>query len=151
MLTEIEWWGGLLFLWWALSFWFLMIATRWVKFGFQYGYTVGALILTAAALALFFYPLDASWATYLYIGITLLAVVCVGLLSFYPEHDDAIESPESVLEITLDGLEQTVAPKGDEEEDANLELVGNIVLLSPLGIILILSVFKSWQLMQALA
>lgn len=148
MLTEIEWWGGLVFLWWALSFWFLLIATKWVKYGFQYGYTVGALILTAATLALFFYPLEAQWLKWLYLLATVFGLACVGLLVFYPEHDNAIETAESVLEMTIDGLDQSVE-SSNPGEDAKLELLGNITLLGPFGIILLLSLFRSWQLIQS--
>ncbi|RBP51698.1 hypothetical protein [Arenicella xantha] len=157
MLTEIEWWGGVLFLWWALCVWFLLIATKWVKYGFQYGYSAGALLFTAIVLALFFYPLDAQWAKFLYVGVTALAAVCVGLVGFYPEHDDAIESPDSMLEITIDDIDRTIVDtvepnstdSDDPDEEAKYELIGNLILLTPLGIILLLGIFKCWQLFQS--
>ena len=131
MLTEIEWWGGFLFLWLALSFWALFVAVRWVKYGFQFVYSVGAVLFPGIVLALYFYPLESLTSKYIYLGSYALGLLFTLLLAFWPESDD----DAVVADITE-----------DEEEEEGGETLGVIVLILPMAIALALGATKVLQI-----
>ncbi len=74
MLTEIEWWGGLLYLCGALAYWitYKEIGMKWALdyIGFHL-----AFLTSAVLLALYFYELNSPLLQKLYVGLTVMALV----------------------------------------------------------------------------
>ncbi len=135
MLTEIEWWGGLLFIWGALSY--RGLATVGLEeVGMARALLARALYLSVGlVLVLFFYPLSADWARHGYMAATALAVLLALGFSIFAygwteDEEDVAELEEDAQGAT--GLGWTVA--------------GHFVLLGPLLIGLILAGWKTYGL-----
>ncbi|MFN3986816.1 MAG: hypothetical protein ACK4KV_15075 [Rhodocyclaceae bacterium] len=130
MLTEIEWWGGLLFIWGALSYRALALVGL-EEVGLARVLLARAMYLcVGVVLAVYFYPLNADWARLGYIGATALAALLVLGFSTYAygwtDDEEGADTP-GVTE-----LGWTVA--------------GHFALLGPVLIGLILAGWKSYGL-----
>ena len=121
MLTEIEWWGGLLTLWFVAGY----MATLSVykgksKLNLTYVVCNLAFVSSILVLALYFYPLESVFAKLLYAAILLVGLLSTIAMSVIPE--DGIDEPE-------------------EEEISTL--TSYAILLTPFVISLALGLFKS--------
>lgn len=143
MLTEIAWWGGLIFIWWALCYW--MLIKEWdTPVDLSYISMHAAFISTAAVLALYFYPLEAMVMKYVYLASLGISIVAILLLFFLPES-------EAVKQAEADKAEEAKDEEGEEEEaEAGLELLGQIILFAPLFITVLLGLYKSYGIAQQL-
>ena len=127
MLTEISWWGGLLFLWWALTYRVgLHGRSPFTSVSIFATYLVFAAV--AVLLALYFYPLTQTWLQYAYMGCLALAVLAFLVAMFWPEAEEEDEEEE------------------EESGYSGWTLVGNIVLYGPQVIPALLAASKCWEL-----
>lgn len=130
MLTEISWWGGLLFLWWAVTYRMALHSrSPFTSVSIFATYLVFAAV--AVLLALYFYPLTQTWLQYAYMGCLGLAVLAFLVAMFWPETDEEDDEDE------------------EEEEESGYSgwtLVGSIVLYGPQVIPALLATSKCWEL-----
>lgn len=127
MLTEISWWGGLLFLWWAVTYRVgLHGRSPFTSVSIFATYLVFAAV--AVLLALYFYPLTQTWLQYAYMGCLALAVLAFLVAMFWPEAEEEDEEEE------------------EESGYSGWTLVGNIVLYGPQVIPALLAASKCWEL-----
>ena len=130
MLTEISWWGGLVFLWWAITYRMVLHGrSPFTSVCIFATYLVFAAV--AVLLALYFYPLTQIWWQYAYMGCLGLAVLAFLVAMFWPETDEEDDEDE------------------EEEEESGYSgwtLVGNIVLYGPQVIPALLAASKCWEL-----
>ena len=97
MLTEIEWWGGLLFIWIAICY---RIAYKEYMAGGKFSpmfltYNI-AFLSTGIVLALYFYALQGS-AGLFYLGTLALAIVSCGMMVFWPAPEEEQKEVEEEL------------------------------------------------------
>ncbi len=140
MLTEIEWWGGLLFIWIAICY---RLAYREYlgSGGFSLSFTVFnlAFLCTGFILALYFYRLDGGIIGLAYLGVLVLGIVACGLAVFWP----ADESGDA-------------AAGGGDEDDEEEEIgpvasaLAGVILFFPLLVSLLLGLFKSVEIIGSL-
>ena len=130
MLTEISWWGGLVFLWWAITYRMVLHGrSPFTSVSIFATYLVFAAV--AVLLALYFYPLTQIWLQYAYMGCLALAVLAFLVAMFWPETDEEDDEDE------------------EEEEESGywvLTLVSSIVLYGPQVITALLAASKCWEL-----
>ena len=127
MLTEISWWGGLVFLWWAITYRMVLHGrSPFTSVSIFATYLVFAAV--AVLLALYFYPLTQTWLQYAYMGCLALAVLAFLVAMFWPETDEEDEEEE------------------EESGYSGWTLVGNIVLYGPQVIPALLAASKCWEL-----
>ena len=130
MLTEISRWGGLVFLWWAITYRMVLHGrSPFTSVSIFATYLVFAAV--AVLLALYFYPLTQTWLQYAYMGCLALAVLAFLVAMFWPETDEEDDEDE------------------EEEEESGYSgwtLVGNIVLYGPQVIPALLAASKCWEL-----
>ncbi len=137
MLTEIEWWGGIIFIWWAFSYWFVFkewtveMSVSFISMNLSY-------ILSAFVLALYFYPLESIDIKYAYLIVLAIAIVSILLMFFWPD--------------TNKSLEEEGKNESDDSElnddDSSDELIGQVFLFSPMVIGCLLALFKSLDLIK---
>ena len=126
MLTEISWWGGLLFLWWAVTYRVgLHGRSPFTSVSIFATYLVFAAV--AVLLARYFYPLTQTWLQYAYMGCLALAVLAFLVAMFWPETEEEDEEEE------------------EESGYSGWTLVGNIVLYGPQVIPALLAASKCWE------
>ena len=124
MLTEISWWGGLVFLWWAFTYRMVLHGrSPFTSVSIFATYLVFAAV--AVLLALYFYPLTQTWLQYAYMGCLGLAVLAFLVAMFWPETSEEEE---------------------EESGSSGWTLVGNIVLYGPQVIPALLAASKCWEL-----
>ena len=142
MLTQIEWWGGLIFVVGALTYRMVMGTLEeegegipWYRLQMHAFY-----LLPAMVLAGFFYPLERVALQYAYLavlGASLLMVLVI-----------------LVQEMAGDASEDTAAPaeghKAEEESDGWISLLGGAVLYSPALVACGLGCAKAWPMVQRL-
>lgn len=135
MLTDIEWWGGLLFIWGALVLHFLLrqdpgsgITADRVCTSLAYGGS-------GLALALYFHASPWPWYPYLLAGVTGSAALCV-LAHLY------CDFPAEQAQSHPDELNP------DDEPGPLLLLISNGILLAPPVLALILAGLRSHALLR---
>lgn len=85
MLTEIEWWGGLLFIW--LAFCYITMYEEYKdepKFEVGFLSTNIAFFTSATVLSLYFYTLDTQLIQHIYLGAIALGILSTVLMFFWP-------------------------------------------------------------------
>lgn len=138
MLTEIAWWGGLVFIYWALCYWFLI--KEWdTPVDLSYLSMHAAFISSAIVLALYFYPLGGAGMKYVYLGSVGVAVITILLLFFLPDS-------EAVKKAKAEDADEAE----DEEDEAGLEFLGQVLLFAPVFVMVLLGLYKSYGLVQQL-
>lgn len=98
--------------------------------------------LTAAvALAMYFYPLESNVLKYVYLSVVGLSALSLLLAFVIPESEGSGEDDE----------EDAEEEDNEEEEDSPLfNVLGEAILLFPVGIAVLLGGLKSYQLIQDL-
>lgn len=121
MLTEIEWWGGLLIIW--LVFCYAIIYKEYsdepkLELGFLS--TSVAFFSAGVMLALYFYTLDSQLMQYIYIGFIGFGMLSTVLMFFWPE----TESMKS----------KALAKQSDDEEEIGkvYEILGQAIFFFPI-------------------
>lgn len=131
MLTEIEWWGGILFIWFVICY--KMVCGEQEKklsvdfFAFNFSF-----ISSAAVLALYFYPLETPVLKQIYLILLIIALFSTLLMLFWPES------------------EQESSDKDDEEIGLFYEILGQSIFFFPVFASFGLGVYKSRHIVDAL-
>lgn len=133
MLTEIEWWGGLLFIWGVLNYRGLLSG------GATHRSCLIIFLFPGVLLALYFYPLASPIMRYSYLASLAVAILGLLYMQFWPDSEDK-------------ELEQTGGDNADEEEpdDSKFELLGQIIIFTPPVIACLLGSIKSFGIAQNL-
>jgi hypothetical protein len=139
MLTEIEWWGGLLFIWLALVYYMIHKDGEWdsklelVTVNISY-------ISAAIVLALFFYALNTPTMQYIYIGALGLGIPFSILLHFL----QGIESSDS------ETPDKEEAEEDNEEYSGEHVIAGNVLLYTPIVVVFGLGIYKAREFTEIL-
>lgn len=136
MLTEIEWWGGILFIWFVLCY---LLAhkeypNKWSVDYFSFNI---AFVAAAFILALYFYPLESPTSQYLYLAVLAIGLLASILMFFWPESEEA---------------KATLNEKSDDDEEigAFWETLGQIIFFFPVVASLALGLYKSIDIINSL-
>lgn len=146
MLTEIEWWGGLIFVLGAITHRLVLGALdkkeegidwhRWQMHGF--------FALPAVVLAGYFYPLVGAGWQYAYMGVLGAALLLVAVMLVQEVTGDAGDAGEG-------GAGAADAAAADDESPGWLmTLLGVVVLYSPVLVACGLGCAKAWPMVQGL-
>ena len=132
MLTEIEWWGGLLFIWIAICY----------RLAYKDYLNAGKLspmflvfnmffVTTGFVLALYFYALESGGVKLIYLGVLAAGLVSAGLAMFWPADEEEQKAVE-------------------EEIGPVVSALAGVILFFPLLISLLLGLIKSVTLIGTL-
>jgi len=110
MLTNIEWWGGLILIWLCLCFYFILVAFKEEKHSIvETVSTYIAFFCAVAVFSLYFYPLESSLIKQAYLWISLLGTLMTLLMFLWPdprkEESDAEPEEEDVGPVLLKIIE----------------------------------------------
>lgn len=167
MLTNIEWWGGLVFLLGAVTYKLVMGALEKKEEGINWyrGFMHAFFLLPAVVFAGYFYPLARPELQYGYLGVLAasLALVLVMLVQEMtgdgPEEaaKKAAKADEAKRAAEGSTGQQPLATtdnKADNEDDAEpgwlLTVVGALALYSPVLVACGLGCTKAWPMVQRL-
>lgn len=138
MLTQIEWWGGLIFVVGALTYRMVMGALEtedegipWYRLQMHAFY-----LLPAVVLAGYFYPLERTALQYAYLAVLGASLVMVLVML--------------AQELTGDTSEDEAPPAEAEASDGWASVVGAVVLYSPVLVACGLGCAKAWPMVQGL-
>lgn len=154
MLTQIEWWGGLIFVLGALTYRMVMGALEkkdegipWYRLQMHAFY-----LLPAVVLAGYFYPLERIALQYAYLaalGAALVVVVVMLVQEVTGDADNNDEKDKGGKRGEGGAAKQT--EDGDDEEPGWLmSVVGATVLYSPVLVACGLGCAKAWPMVQRL-
>ena len=128
MLTEIEWWGGLLFIW--LGFCFIMMRNEYSDertIGVGYLTLHTAYLSVGVLLAMYFYPLDTPLQQHIYLGTLVAATVFNLVFASWPDSE----------------LIKAKAAELDENESGiGTRIFGLVLFLTPVLTVFALAVHK---------
>lgn len=153
MLTEIEWWGGLIFVLGAITHRLVTGALgkkdegidwhRWQMHGF--------FVLPAVVLAGYFYPLAGPGLQYAYLSVLGAALLLVAVMLVQEVIGDAGEgSAETTAEAASGAAAAGAAQADDESPGWLMTLIGVVVLYSPVLLACGLGCAKAWPMVQGL-
>ena len=138
MLTQIEWWGGLIFVVGALTYRMVMGALEpqdegipWYRLQMHAFY-----LLPAMVLAGYFYPLERTALQYAYLAVLAASLVMVLVML--------------AQELTGDTSEDEAPPAEAEASDGWASVLGAVVLYSPVLVACGLGCAKAWPIVQRL-
>lgn len=138
MLTQIEWWGGLIFVVGALTYRMVMGALEtedegipWYRLQMHAFY-----LLPAVVLAGYFYPLERTALQYAYLAVLGASLVMVLVML--------------AQELTGDTSEDEALPAEAEASDGWASVLGAVVLYSPVLVACGLGCAKAWPMVQGL-
>lgn len=135
MLTEIEWWGGLIFIWLGFCYWATYTAHKEHLFDLDVLMAHICFLASGSLLAMYFYELNSHLLQNIYMGLLLLAIVTFLLSVFLPDPQERKEQAEADGEPAATKME---------------ELLGTVVLLIPMLIIFSLAAYKSMNYLDNL-
>ncbi|OGB16579.1 MAG: hypothetical protein A2W72_07955 [Burkholderiales bacterium RIFCSPLOWO2_12_67_14] len=154
MLTQIEWWGGLIFVVGVLTHRMVMGALEkkdegisWYRLQMHAFYLLPALVLAG-----YFYPLEHLALQYAYLAVLSASLVIVVVMLVQEMTGDSGEGDdEDIRNKRGEGGEAKPAAEGDDEEPGWLmSVVGALVLCSPVLAACGLGCVKAWPLVQPL-
>ena len=138
MLTQIEWWGGPIFVVGALTYRMVMGALEtedegipWYRLQMHAFY-----LLPAVVLAGYFYPLERTALQYAYLAVLGASLVMVLVML--------------AQELTGDTSEDEAPPAEAEASDGWASVLGAVVLYSPVLVACGLGCAKAWPMVQGL-
>ena len=138
MLTQIEWWGGLIFVVGALTYRMVRGALEteyegipWYRLQMHAFY-----LLPAVVLAGYFYPLERTALQYAYLAVLAASLVMVLVML--------------AQELTGDTSEDEAPPAEAEASDGWASVLGAVVLYSPVLVACGLGCAKAWPMVQGL-
>ncbi|MGB3450794.1 MAG: hypothetical protein WBA58_09900 [Giesbergeria sp.] len=136
MLTQIEWWGGLIFVVGARTYRMVMGALEteyegvpWYRLQMHAFY-----LLPAVVLAGYFYPLERTALQYAYLAVLGASLVMVLVML--------------AQELTGDTSEDEAPPAEAEASDGWASVLGAVVLYSPVLVACGLGCAKAWPMVQ---
>lgn len=132
MLTEIEWWGGLLFIW--LAFAYYMMAKEYLEqgdFDVRDVLLHASYLLVAVLLTAYFYVLKTPLMQQSYVGVFVVGGLISLAWSFWPESDSDDDTAE-------------------DEEDRLVGIVSFVLVPLPLLIVYALAAWKSYAYLDQL-
>lgn len=128
MLTQIEWWGGLLIIWMVLGYSAIYKdLMRESKLDLTFLLTTLMHLITIGVLAVFFYSLESRTAQLLYTGAVGAGLLIMLYLFFAPDSGEPEEN----------------AAEEDEDVGKGFEIAGQIILFLPLLVSLGLGGYKA--------
>lgn len=152
MLTQIEWWGGVIFVLGALTYRLVMGALEkgegydWYRWLMRLFF-----VLPGVLLAGYFYPLERLALQYAYLAVLAVALLAVAGVLVQEATGDADSDKEKAAKAGGEG------GKGQAEEDSEDEqpgwlmtIVGVAVLYSPVLAACALACHKAWPMVQKL-
>lgn len=140
MLTNIEWWGGILIIWSVICYWMGRTETE-NKLTVDYLAYNTAIMSSILIVAFYFYPLVSQTMKLFYLAMVAISTVTVLLATFWPATEDTATSSKESAE---------QAGEDDEEElGAFYEILGQAIVLFPLFASLGLGIYKSIELLPA--
>ena len=151
MLTQIEWWGGLIFVVGALTYRMVIGALEQQNEGIPwYRLQMHAFyLLPAVVLAGYFYPLERTALQYAYLAVLAASLVMVlvmlaqELMGDASEDEAPAEAPGTMGETTKPATEA-------EASDGWASVLGAVVLYSPVLVACGLGCAKAWPIVQRL-
>lgn len=153
MLTQIEWWGGVIFVLGALTYRMVMGALERPVDGFPwYRLMMHVFFLAPAALlAGYFYPLTQPALQYGYLALLAVSLLVVAVMLVQEMTGDSGEDNKEEGRSQESLKEGTSAETADHEEPGWLmSVVGAIVLYSPVLTACGLACTKAWPMVQPL-
>lgn len=154
MLTQIEWWGGLIFVVGVLTHRMVMGALEkkdegisWYRLQMHAFYLLPALVLAG-----YFYPLEHVALQYAYfVALSASLLIVVVMLVQEMTGDSGEGNDKATQDKREEGGEAKPAAEGDDEEPGWLmSVVGALVLYSPVLAACGLGCVKAWPLVQPL-
>lgn len=152
MLTQIEWWGGILFVLGALTYRLVMGALEkgtgydWYRWLMRLFFVLPGLLLAG-----YFYPLEPIALQYAYLAALAVALLVVAGVMVQEVTGDADSDEEKSRKKGADKA-ATAGPEDDEDGEADwlMTIVGAAVLYSPVLTACGLACHKAWPMVQRL-
>lgn len=148
MLTQIEWWGGLIFVLGALTYRMVMGALEkkdegipWYRLQMHAFYLLPAVVLVG-----YFYPLERIALQYAYLAVLGASLVVVAVMLVQEITGDA---SEDAADTNKQRAKQTQEDDG-EEPGWLVSVVGATLLYSPVLVACGLGCSKAWLMVQRL-
>ena len=160
MLTQIEWWGGVIFVLGALTYRLVMGALEksegydWYRWLMRLFF-----VLPGVLLAGYFYPLERMELQYAYLGLLALALLVLAGVLVQEVTGDAESDKDKAAKAEREGEEaRKQGEKGQTEEEGGedgepgwlMTTVGVAVLYSPVLTACALACHKAWPIVQKL-
>ncbi len=152
MLTQIEWWGGLIFVVGALTYRMVMGALEpqdegipWYRLQMHAFY-----LLPAVVLAGYFYPLERAALQYAYLAVLGASLVMVLVMLAQELMGDASEDEATHAQGPGDEREETTRAAEAGESGGWASVLGAVVLYSPVLVACGLGCAKAWPMVQGL-
>ena len=152
MLTQIEWWGGLIFVVGALTYRMVMGALEtedegipWYRLQMHAFY-----LLPAVVLAGYFYPLERAALQYAYLTVLGASLVMVLVMLAQELMGDASEDETTHAQGPGDEREETTRATETGESGGWASVLGAVVLYSPVLVACGLGCAKAWPIVQRL-
>jgi len=153
MLTQIEWWGGLILVVGALTHHMVIGALEtkdegiaWYRLQMHAFY-----LLPAVVLAGYFYPLEHRALQYTYLAVLGASLLIVVVMLVQEMTGDSGDGDGDEQDKSGEGREAKPAEEGDDGEPGCLmSVVGALVLYSPVFVACGLGCVKAWPLVQQL-
>lgn len=152
MLTQIEWWGGLIFVVGALTYRMVMGALEqqdegipWYRLQMHAFY-----LLPAVVLAGYFYPLERAALQYAYLAVLGASLVMVLVMLAQELMGDASEDEATPAQGPDDEREATTQAAEAEASGGWASVLGAAVLYSPVLVACGLGCAKAWPMVQGL-
>ena len=152
MLTQIEWWGGVIFVLGALAYRMVLGALERPADGIPwYRLMMHVFFLAPAALlAGYFYPLTQPALQYGYLALLAISLLIVAVMLVQEMTGDSGESEEE--ERSKEPLKEGAKAEAEDHEEPGwlMSVVGAIVLYSPVLTACGLACAKAWPMVQPL-
>jgi hypothetical protein len=152
MLTQIEWWGGLIFVVGALTYRMVIGALEpqdegipWYRLQMHAFY-----LLPAVVLAGYFYPLERAALQYAYLTVLGASLVMVLVMLAQELMGDASEDETTHAQGPGDEREETTRATETGESGGWASVLGAVVLYSPVLVACGLGCAKAWPMVQGL-
>ena len=95
MLTNIEWWGGLILIWLSLCFYFILVTFKEDEHSIvETVSTYIAFFSAVAVFSLYFYPLESLLIKQVYLWVSILGTFMTLLMFLWPDSRKEESDPE---------------------------------------------------------
>jgi len=152
MLTQSEWWGGVIFVLGALAYRLVLGALEkgegydWYRWLMRLFF-----VLPGVLLAGYFYPLEGTGLQYAYLGVLGVALLAVAGVLVQEVTGDAESDKDKAAKAGREGERRQAGEDGEDEELGWLmTIVGVAVLYSPVLAACGLACHKAWPMVQRL-
>jgi hypothetical protein len=152
MLTQIEWWGGVIFVLGALAYRLVLSALEkgegydWYRWLMRLFF-----VLPGVLLAGYFYPLERLALQYAYLGVLGVALLAVAGVMVQEVSGDADSDKDKAAKAAREGEKGQAGEDSEDEEPGWLmTIVGVAVLYSPVLAACGLACHKAWPMVHKL-